>query len=91
MERIKISVVIPSYKTEEEVMTRTIESVLSQSYKPHEVIVVDDNGGNEYSVMNRNLSLKYSASVRFCFYKIFYSSYFIIIFQYFITTSFMDF
>lgn len=69
MERIKISVVIPSYKTEEKVMTRTIESVLSQSYKPHEVIVVDDNGGNEYSVMNRNLSLKYSDSVRFVFYE----------------------
>lgn len=69
MEKIKISVVIPSYKTDEEVMTRTINSVLTQSYKPHEVIVVDDNGGNEYSKNNRNLAFKFGDSVRFIFYE----------------------
>lgn len=69
MEKIKISVVIPSYKTEVEIMERTINSVLSQSYKPYEVIVIDDNGGNQYTSINKKLSSKYHDSVRFIFYE----------------------
>ncbi|MBR4920427.1 MAG: glycosyltransferase [Prevotella sp.] len=68
MSDIKFSVVIPSYKTSEEVMTRTIESVLAQNYKPYEIIVVDDNGGNEFTDINKKLQNKYSEKVQFEFY-----------------------
>lgn len=68
MKDIKFSVVIPSYKTDEDVMIRTIESVLSQNFKPYEIIVVDDNGGNEYTLINKKLSEKYAGKVRFEFY-----------------------
>lgn len=69
MENIRFSVVIPSYKTDEDTMTRTIESVLAQNYKPYEVIIVDDNGGNEYTETNKALAEKYKDKVRFVFYE----------------------
>ena len=40
-----VSVIIPTY-SRPEFITRAIESVLKQSYKPIEIIVVDDNGRN---------------------------------------------
>ena len=52
---ISYSVVVPSYKTSYEVMLETINSVLNQDYPIHEIIVVDDNGGDEYSCNNQKL------------------------------------
>ena len=60
---IQISVVIPSYKTEYEVMKRTVDSVLSQTYKPLEIIIIDDNGLNEFSEYNKRIECEYSDSV----------------------------
>lgn len=69
MEKVRFSVVVPSYKTDEETMKRTIESVLSQKYKPFEIIIVDDNGGNEFTQINKKLAEKYHGKVKFVFYE----------------------
>ena len=42
MSIIKVSVIIPTYKRAE-MLPRAINSVLEQSYKNIEVVVVDDN------------------------------------------------
>lgn len=47
MEEIKVSVIVPSYKRERKMFSRAIGSLLSQSYDNIEIIVVDDNAGDE--------------------------------------------
>ena len=42
-----VSVIIPTYKTNSS-LKRAIDSVLNQTYAPIEVVVVDDNGQNDY-------------------------------------------
>ena len=53
----KVSVIIPTYRRSEYLL-RSIKSVLNQTYKNTEIIVVDDNGiGNEFQLINeRKLS-----------------------------------
>lgn len=65
MDRIKlVSVIIPSYKRAE-TLERAINSVLAQTYKNIEVIVVDDNiAGDEYSIALRKIIEKYSGDSR---------------------------
>lgn len=43
MKKVKVSIIIPTYKREEDI-NRAIDSVLNQTLKDIEVIVVDDNG-----------------------------------------------
>lgn len=55
-----ISVVISTYKREKELI-RAIESVLAQTYKNIEIIVVDDNGkNNEFQIKTEKIMRKYS-------------------------------
>ena len=59
----KISIVIPSYKTSYKIICRTIKSCLAQSYQPFEIIVVDDNGGNEFSEISKKIASEYTEKV----------------------------
>lgn len=43
-----ISVVVPFYKTEDSLMNECINSVLNQTYKNYEIIIVDDGSGESY-------------------------------------------
>ena len=55
-----ISVVISTYKREKELI-RAIDSVLAQSYKNIEIIVVDDNGkNNEFQIKTEKIMRNYS-------------------------------
>ncbi|WP_370831240.1 glycosyltransferase family 2 protein [Clostridium sp.] len=55
-----ISVVISTYKREKELI-RAIDSVLAQTYKNIEIIVVDDNGkNNEFQIKTEKIMKKYS-------------------------------
>ena len=49
---MKISVIIPTYNRADTIL-RTVESVIKQSYKPFEVIVVDDGSLDETSELLR--------------------------------------
>lgn len=50
MELGLVSVIITTYKREYECVKRAIDSVLNQSYRKIEILVIDDNGeSNEYS------------------------------------------
>lgn len=64
---ISYSVVIPSYKTSYEVMLETINSVLNQDYPIHEIIVVDDNGGDEFSGENKKIQEHFGEKVAVLF------------------------
>lgn len=43
----KVSVIIPTYKRSPEMLRRAIETVLAQTYERIEVVVIDDNVGDE--------------------------------------------
>lgn len=59
-----VSVVIPTYKRNS-TLPRAIESVLNQTYKDIEILVVDDNEpGDEYFQNNLNLLLEYKDNGR---------------------------
>lgn len=51
----KVSVVIPSYKREAKILKRAIETILAQTYENVEVIVVDDNAGQELRSYRNNV------------------------------------
>lgn len=42
--RLRLSVVMPVYRTPAKLLTRAINSILNQSYLPHEIVIVDDSG-----------------------------------------------
>lgn len=54
-----ITVVIPSYNTDYDTMVRTIMSVTSQSLSPLEILIVDDNGGNEFTEINERIEREF--------------------------------
>lgn len=61
---VKVSVIIPSYKGSKYVR-RAVDSVLNQTYKDVEIIVVDDNGlGNEEQIKTEEVLCDYIASNR---------------------------
>ena len=63
----RVSVVIPTYKTSYEVLSRTISSCLAQTYPPFEIIIVDDNGDNEYRENALKISSEYRTNVSVLF------------------------
>lgn len=59
MKKIKVSVIIPTYKRSEDIC-RAVDSVLNQTIDSYEVIVVDDNGkGTEHGIKTENMMKKY--------------------------------
>lgn len=62
---MKISVVIPTYN-DHVWLSRAIDSVLNQTYKPHEIIVVDDGSqtGDAQSIVEKNFNA-YRNSIKF--------------------------
>lgn len=67
MQNKHVSVVIPTYKTSYEVLSRTISSCLAQTYPPFEIIIVDDNGDNEYRENALKISSEYRTNVSVLF------------------------
>lgn len=60
-----VSIVIPTYKRSD-MLTRAIESVLNQTYKDIECLVVNDNiAGDEYSQILYEITKPYSTDSRF--------------------------
>lgn len=55
----KISIIIPTYKRDKELLKRTIDSALGQTYKEVEVIVVDDNSDENYRQIAEELMRGY--------------------------------
>ena len=63
------SVIMPSFKTEEQMVERAIKSVLSQTLNNFEFIIVDDNDNNIYKQSNKHLEEKYkNKNIRFLFH-----------------------
>lgn len=64
MENVKVSVIIPTFKRSEDI-ARAVDSVLAQTLKEFEVIVVDDNGiGTEYGEKTAEVMKKYESHER---------------------------
>ena len=42
-----VSIIVPSYKRKKEMVGRAIQSLLDQTYKNIEIVLVDDNGKDE--------------------------------------------
>lgn len=61
-EEITISVVIPAYNAEN-FLARTIDSVLAQTYKPLEIIIIDDGSKDNTATVAK----KYSDNVHYVF------------------------
>lgn len=55
---VKVSVIVPSYKRKRNLVKRALDSLLSQTYKDIEIVLVDDNAGEnlkEYREENESL------------------------------------
>ena len=55
-----VSVIIPTYKRDVELLNRAIQSVLNQTYKNIEIIIVDDNGNPELFDYRENINKYFS-------------------------------
>jgi len=64
----RVSVIIPTYNRKE-LLTRSLESVLSQTFKPFEIILVD-NGSNDNSITDNHISDNgnYGVAISYGFY-----------------------
>ena len=59
-----VSIIIPTYKRNEN-LEKAIKSVLDQTYRNMEIIVVDDNNPEtEYRINNENMMKKYETDSR---------------------------
>ena len=63
-----VSVIIPTYKRSN-MLIRTIESVLNQSYDNIEIIVVDDNGNDEFHKETMKKMIRYRGNPRIKYIK----------------------
>lgn len=69
MEKIKVSVIIPTYKRAD-LLQRAINSVLNQSYRNIEIVVVDDNSPNsEWRNITEDYMNKYKNEPRVTYVK----------------------
>ena len=51
-----VSIVVPTYKRDTEILKRAVMSLLAQTYENIEIVIVDDNEkGNEYQKANEKL------------------------------------
>ncbi len=50
-----VSIVVPYYKTREDIISCCIKSVISQTYNNIEILIIDDGSGDEYSQIINNL------------------------------------
>lgn len=61
---VTISVIVPTYHSNKEVLLRTIDSILNQSYVPIEIILVDDNGPGSYQDITKEVQMNYSEKLK---------------------------
>ena len=66
MENCLISVIVPTYKRKPDMLKRSIDSVLSQTYKNIELIIVDDSP-NDYEFREdvKNFLINYDERIRY--------------------------
>lgn len=56
---MKISVIIPCYNVENDLISRCVDSLMKQTFKDFEIIIVDDGSKQEYASILKNLEEKY--------------------------------
>ena len=59
-----VSVVLPFYN-EEDFLAETIESILSQTYRHWEMVLVDDNGSEKCTLLAKTYAARYSDKIRY--------------------------
>jgi glycosyltransferase involved in cell wall biosynthesis len=59
---VSISVVIPNYNRDK-LLLRAVSSVVEQSIKPDEIIIVDDNSTEQYKSIYRSNVIKYNCKI----------------------------
>lgn len=64
MAEVTFSVVIPSYRTSFEEIERALNSVIEQTIRPQEILIIDDNGDNEYRLCSQRVQEKFGTYVR---------------------------
>ena len=63
----RITVIITTYKSTQNIIERSIKSVLNQSVSPFEIIVVDDNDKNEFRNTSLIIENKYKDRIIFLY------------------------
>lgn len=63
----RITVIITTYKSTQNIIERSIKSVLNQSVSPFEIIVVDDNDNNEFRNTSLIIENKYKDRIIFLY------------------------
>ena len=64
MEQNLISVIMPVYKTEESHLRKAIESVINQSYRELEIVLVDDGSPDDSAKIIDELARKDDRIIR---------------------------
>lgn len=64
MKGVTFSVVVPTYRTSYDSLSKAIESVLSQTYSASEIILVDDNNDDDYRRASRKAEEVYKNKLK---------------------------